>query len=342
MDPPIGQSVTYTHPDRWDLGNLFYCEKITGPTPTDAIATWKDGDSVLALRTQPENHVAIPGDTVTTRTEDCGTCLARWDIGPNVICRVESWLEGMELESNTVRFVREKMPSVPVPELIHNWVDRAWNRTFLLMKRPLGQTLDEAWPGLTHDQARKLAADLAEHTVTLSQFTSPRVETITGCGIADEMFLLTDSRADIATRPSWMPTISPVFTPETLTAHIRARSGEDPPEVGKEFHFYNFALCPTLIYVSVSGPERHDAQVTAISDWQSAGYLPHWWMALRPRACPGFKLGTGLKFDDQAWPYLLSYAIQAEGFDFPIEFYARWREYERKQHGEEEDPWVPE
>ena len=60
MDPPIKDSVTYANPDRWTMGTLMFCEKVTGPAPADAVATWKDGDSTFVLRPQSGNDSHVP------------------------------------------------------------------------------------------------------------------------------------------------------------------------------------------------------------------------------------------------------------------------------------------
>ncbi len=329
MDPPIGHSITYTSPDRWAIGNLWFCEKVTGPAPTDAVVTWEDGNSTFALRPQPENHSQTPGDTKTTRAYDLATREAAWNIGDHVICKTESWVEGLELEGDTIRVVRERMPSIPVPEVIYYWLDRAWNRTFILTKRVSGETFEDAWPKLSLPQAEKIAGDLAQHACTMAKFTSPQIKTITGCGINGEYWLF--GTPAHKTWPSWKPVIRPIFTPETVTAYLRDLGGLDPPDVGDVFHFYHPQMDPTAVFVSVSGPEEEDVRITAITHGIAAGYYPRWWIALKTLVCGGFAMNSGWKPEDFEWNQMLSEAMMDVGFDCPLSWYTRFREYQRAQ-----------
>jgi hypothetical protein len=44
---------------------------------------------------------------------------AVWSIGENAFCKVKAWHEGMDLESKTIAFIREKTLEIPVPNVIH-------------------------------------------------------------------------------------------------------------------------------------------------------------------------------------------------------------------------------
>ncbi|KAI9878385.1 MAG: hypothetical protein M1830_001055, partial [Pleopsidium flavum] len=329
MEPPIGQSVTFTSPDHWTMGTLWFCEKITDSVPLDAVVSWKDNDSTFVLRPQRETDLHTPGDSETTRFYDCGTSAALWNIGENVICKVKSWDEGMELEGDAIRAVRDQIPSVPVPEVIYTWLDKTWNRSFLLLKRVSGQRLEDVWPKLSTDQVLKVAADLAEYTVTLAQFDSQKLETLTGCGVNSEYYLF--GTPDMDTTPSWKPAIRPIFTPETARKYLRDLGGEDPPDIGEYFYFYHPDMGPTNVFVSVSGPEPQDVHITAIIDWEAAAYYPHWWISLKPRVSAGFALGSAQEPEQWEWNEILSNALMDEGFDCPLDWYQRSRQYQREQ-----------
>lgn len=336
MDPPIGHSITYTSPDRWAIGNLWFCEKVTGPAPTDAVVTWEDGDSTFALRPQPQNHSQTPGDTKTNRVYDLATAEAAWNIGDGVICKTESWVEGLELEGDTIRVVKDRMPSIPVPEVIYYWLDRAWNRSFILTKRPSGETFEDAWPKLSTPQAEKIAADLAQHARTMSAFTSPQLKTITGCGILNDAWLF--GAPEWETWPSWKPVIRPIFTPETVTTYLRDLGGVEPPDVGDAFHFYHPIMAPPYVFVSVSGAEEEDVQITAITHWSTAGYSPHWWIALKTLVCGGFAMNSGRTLEDFGWNQMLSEAMMDVGFDCPLSWYTRFIEYRQAQDAKVPSP----
>lgn len=330
MDPPIGQSVTLSSPDHWIMGTLWFCEKVTGSTPPDAVVTWKDGDSVFALRPQPETNVHTPGDTETGKFLDFATSRCWWNIGGNVICKVKSWVEGMDLEADTIRAVQNQMPSVPVPKVIHSWLDEAWNRSFLLYERIPGQSLDDAWSTLSTDQVQKIAEDVAAHAITMAQSRSGKLQKITGYGVIDEDQLF--NPPPFKTTPSWKPTVRPIFTPQTVTAHLLDLFGEGFPDVGEYFYFYHSTMDPRSVFVSVSGPEKEDVQVTAIINWDAAAYFPRWWIALKPQASFGFILGLGHKEEERwKWAETFSNTLIDKGFDCPNEWYLHANEYRNKQ-----------
>ncbi|MCJ1367270.1 hypothetical protein MMC16_006402 [Acarospora aff. strigata] len=310
------------------MGTLYFCEKITGSAPTDAVVTWKDGDSTYALRPQPESSSHTPGDTESTKFYDRGTSAALWNIGDNVICKVKSWAEGMELEGDTIREVQKRMPSIPVPEVIHSWLDQAWDRSFLLLRRVSGQSLDEAWTKLSTDQIVMIAEDLANHTITMTMSRSRQLETITGCHVSGEPGLF--RQAPLNTWPSWKPEVRPFFTSETLTSYLREINNEDPPHVDEEFGFYHADMGPTNVFVSVFGPEKEDVRITAIIDWEAAAYWPSWYIALKPRVSPGFFLDS-VQEEPWKWMQIFSDVLMAAGFDCPQEWYRRAREYTDEQ-----------
>ena len=196
-----------------------------------------------------------------------------------MICKMRSWAEGMELEGDTIRALREKLSSIPVPELVYSWLDRAWDRTFVLYKRPPGDSLEDAWPKLSPDQVLKIAADVAAYAKIMIQLTSPRLETITGCALHSEDHLLGERDRDF--EPKWLPFMRPIFTAETLRTHLRDLGNEDPPRFGDTLYFYHSLMVPEYVFVSVSGPEEKDVQVAAILIWDFSGYYPHWWMAIK-------------------------------------------------------------
>lgn len=114
--------------------------------PQNSIVSWQDSDSIFHLLPR-DDSLALnlgKGDSAIDRIQECGTGGSVWAIGNEVICKVKGWSEGRQLESSTLEFVREEFPSVPLPEVIYSWVDRRFNRTFLIMKRVHARTLNAA------------------------------------------------------------------------------------------------------------------------------------------------------------------------------------------------------
>lgn len=217
MTPPIGVSILRLTPDRWMMGSSKICERGMTPDSANSIISWKDGDYTLYLRERVEEDLSSPDDALETGVvHEGGTSAAVWSIGENAFCKVKAWQEGMELESRTIAFIREKAPEIPVPEVIHTWIDRAWNRTFLILRRVQGRTLDHEWPRLTSDQQTKIASKIAEYCCKLSLLSSFRFESATGHGIV-EPFL--NSTADLS-HPSWIPRPLGPFSSKDLASHL--------------------------------------------------------------------------------------------------------------------------
>ncbi|KAH7304474.1 hypothetical protein B0I35DRAFT_445304 [Stachybotrys elegans] len=164
MLPPIGDSIARIGPQTWILGS--------SATPKDTIIDWRDGESTFYLRHKNQNDL-LSGDPSMDRIHVGGTSAAVWCLGENAFCKVHAWCKGLELEANTLRFVCEKAPEVPVPEVIHSWIDHELNRTFLITKR------------LTSSQRTRIAHDVAQSCALLATHTSSRFETVSGCAPPD-------------------------------------------------------------------------------------------------------------------------------------------------------------
>lgn len=64
------------------------------------------------------------GNSKVDLVHEAGTSAAVWCIGTNTFCKVKSWCEGMELESETIQFVQNNAFGITISEVIHTWVDR--------------------------------------------------------------------------------------------------------------------------------------------------------------------------------------------------------------------------
>jgi hypothetical protein len=118
-----------------------------------------------------------------------GFSSAVWTIGTKAFCKVKAWCAGMELESDTIQFVRWKVPCIPLLEVIHPWVDEEWNRSFLILKRVPGRTLRNAWPQLPSPQRMHIANGIAKYCSKPAAITSLTFESATGRGVL-EPFLM--------------------------------------------------------------------------------------------------------------------------------------------------------
>jgi aminoglycoside phosphotransferase len=93
-----------------------------------------------------------------------GASSAVWAIGNKAFCKVKSWCPGLESEAQTIKFVKERCPQIPVPEVIYEYIDE--DRSFLILGRVHGLTLRDAWADLSpsqHDNILRLVHVVEEH-----------------------------------------------------------------------------------------------------------------------------------------------------------------------------------
>lgn len=209
----------------------------------------------------------------------------------------------MERESNTVAFVATTFPHIPIPKVIYSWVDEQLSRTFLILRRVQGQTLASAWPSLSLDQRADVALSVAQYCRDLTEVTSEKLQSATGCGVL-EPFLTVDSEVSY---PLWKPKPLGPFSRIAAQKYFQRISTLPPPSIRERSHFYHAGLSPTNIILSDGGT------VEAILDWESAGYYPKFWISLKPYRSGGFNLDAP---DDSryAWTNLLESKLSDLGF----------------------------
>lgn len=317
MIPPIDVSVARVNSHCWTMGSSAICEKVTSPesTPTNAIISWQDGSSTFYLREPNEKDFsASKGDAQVDRIHVGGSSAAVWQIGDNAFCKVHAWCEGLELEANTIRFVTRNALGVPVPEVIHSWVDRNLNRTFLITKRVSGQRLEEAWPQMSSDQRTRIAKNLAGYCVTLATRTSSRFETATGCGVYEPRLM----ESAHPSHPTWLPRTLGPLSVEGIVTYMTNMSTEPPPHIDAPFIFYHADLGPTNIMISKDGNV-----ITGIIDWESAAYYPRFWIATKPVVASAFWLESTI-IEPKLWGELFGQALEAVGYKRLDTVYLTW------------------
>ncbi|KAL9117971.1 MAG: hypothetical protein Q9187_005486, partial [Circinaria calcarea] len=139
MDIPVDKSVKLV--GRWAMGSLYFCEHYDNPdsVPSDAVVQWADDGATMCLR---------PQDPVLTSEADGwgqvggydleGTGQAVWHLTPQTWVKVASWQEGDQTEAGTIQFINDRHPEIPTAQIIHAWIDPAWTRSFMIMKRQRG------------------------------------------------------------------------------------------------------------------------------------------------------------------------------------------------------------
>jgi hypothetical protein len=293
-------SICRLTPDRWMLGSSKVCERVTAADPSSAIISWQDGDDIFYLRERVEEDILLPQDGLEPGlVHTAGTSAAIWSIGSNAFCKVKSWCEGLESESDTIQFVSRSVPCIPLPEVVYSWVDYEWNRSFLILKRVHGETLQDAWPRLSSPQRSQIAGQIAKYCSKLAAIMSPRFESATGRGVL-EPFLTQPAEPS---HPSWKPRpLGPLPLADFNTFSSLPHSGD----IGPAFYFYHADLGPSNIMVSEEG------NVEGILDWESSGFYPEFWIASKPLLSAGFYLNC--REGREAWRDLLVSMLMKEGY----------------------------
>lgn len=296
------------------MGSSILCEIVT-VLPENVLTSWTDNqDHMYCLRSAPEALPQQMADAACGPTHDSGTSGAVWVIG-GVFCKVKAWVENMETEADTLKYVRERF-DIPVPEVVYHWVESTSSRSFLILKPVGGKTLQRAWSSLSHQQRRRVAEQVAEYCAILAEETSDRLGTATGCGIRDRH--LSPESPDA---PSWKPMLLPPLSKPEATLYLQ------PMDAGKEFHFYHADLSPTNIMVSDNG------SVTGILDWESAAFYPRDWIGTKPRVSYGFVLEDNvadIEQDKWAWTKLLGKALEGRQFSADVEGFSRFSKAKSK------------
>lgn len=180
------------------MGSKFVCEKAAREEiAKSAAAVWNDDGDFYYLREASDEESFAPNNkAIECMIHKGGTSSAVWAIGSKVICKVKTWCEGMEMESSTLAFVCINFPHIPVPEVVFSWLDAGMNRTFLLIKRVEGQTLQCAWPSLSSQHRLQIASTVAQYCRDLATLQAHSLQTATGLGVL-EPFLNVDAENPI-------------------------------------------------------------------------------------------------------------------------------------------------
>lgn len=305
MTPVIGTSVRRLTPDRWLLGSSKVCERGTTSKPSRAIVSWQDREGTFYYLREQENedYFQPPPVLATELVHEAGTSAAVWSLGSDTLCKVKAWCKELESESNTIRFVKSHAPSIPLPEVIYSWVDYDRNRSFLILKRVNGHTLQQAWPQLSLLQKSQIASQIAKYCSTLAKITSTSFESATHQAVL-EPFLGLPAELDY---PSWKPRPLGPFSLTNFASHSSRQPSTYHSDIGTLFYFYHADLGPGNIMVK-------DGKVVGILDWESAGFYPKFWIATKPTLSAGFFLKSTDVTEKVAWRNLLGSLLEKEGF----------------------------
>jgi len=115
MNPPIEASVLKVSPTRWLLGSTTVICEIVESMPNDAFLDWKSEEGnrycLRWKRYGDETHAKGKATEMEGPVRHAGTSAAVWSFG-GIFFKVKAWRNGMQLESDTIRFINKISTSI--------------------------------------------------------------------------------------------------------------------------------------------------------------------------------------------------------------------------------------
>jgi hypothetical protein len=305
---PIQNSVVEISHSTWRLGCRIECDRITEPDNTSAEAAWRDGEYWYILRsaTSEQPHDATPANSREFRLiHEGGTVSAVWAIGNNAICKVHHCGPDNPSESETIEFIQKRAPEVPVPEVIYSWMDG--DRSFLVLKRVPGTTLRDAWGTMSAIQQESILNEVVHLCDVLASITSERLENVHG-GPVLEPYLAHSGR----------DSLEPLSVFESKRYFFREGLHSNPT-IEERFHLYHPDLGPGNIMI-------FNQKLSAIIDWESAGYYPRFWISTKPSVSPGLNFHPPIpKIAETEWRKRLRMKLEDHGYPRYAEWFMEWK-----------------
>lgn len=325
LDVPAGKSVKLV--GRWMLGSMYFIEPYydTASLPKDAVAKWWDDGAILCLRPQNPALTSEADGWAEAGKKYSSTFSGVWQITPQTMVKVVSWREGSQTEAQTIRFINQNHPEIPTTQILYDWVDHAWTRSFMIMRRAGGVLMDEAMVYMTDSQVQDVADQVAVHIKTLTQHTSNMLETVDHFGVTETRLIGLKPLDILVYSPSCYRQQWPRFTPEEFEAHLKEASNMTSiPDSGPEFVLYNSDITTHNLFVTGLRPGQK-GQLVQIIDWEYTAYWPRYWVATCASPDEAFVLEKGGRADIR-WALCLNKALVKAGFESKLEWWNTFRD----------------
>ena len=293
-------------PGQWAIGAYKICQQITDTIPKDQEAVWEDADHVrFCIRPHPVIPAMFDENAQMTpqfHTRAVGIYL----IGRGVLVKVKHIGEGgSSREAETMKLIRKKTPSVPIPEVLHNWKDPKWFCHVTIMREIPGIELDQVWFALDESQKQRLAEEAANHFRTVAEIQSETAQYANGENLCDGLIVppLTDRFPGEWGEPEQNPHR---FNFKQLNEYRQGHRFPSPllsEDYGDRFHLCHMDPNPSHFFISdgvTIPPERpyhffvsdgvtipygkrvHSMplkeqvklHISGIIDWERAGFFP--------------------------------------------------------------------
>ncbi len=303
-DRPVKESIRevdvgpYAEADSWIIGDRLLLRRGRSPS---AGTSWKDGaGGFYTLSEAPFPLPATRRLSLTSHIERQWDASGRgivWLVG-EAVCKVKMLDDDATREHRTVHYLRgKKKLSFAVPDTYYHGEHDG--RYYIILSRPRGKTLGEAWPSL--DEAAK------EHCVSrvveiCKEVSVWRAECISGVDGRDLLDLDLARRKRVAQ-----------CNPVTLESNCKAMRMDC-----SAFVFYHCDLAPCNLMLLAGG-------TLAIIDWETAGFVPRDWIRTKFRVSSGLNM-PGFDHDSRVdWRRRVEGAMRKEGFRDLSERWVLWR-----------------
>lgn len=164
MHFPIQTFISQIDDNRWLIGQEHLCELVHSSSPKDVIAQWSDpAGRSFCIRKARFAASSIPFPPFYT----AGDSAALWQFSGK-IWKVKAVAPNMQMEGETIAFAKARFPNIPVPGVVCRWMDSLCLKSFLVLERAAGQTLDSAWASLAVPQRNLVASTVAGYVEELA------------------------------------------------------------------------------------------------------------------------------------------------------------------------------
>ncbi|KAL9084082.1 MAG: hypothetical protein Q9165_008219 [Trypethelium subeluteriae] len=302
-DNHINKSLKQIDLNTWLIGNFVLHRSLK----QSSTATWNDIDGssyTLTEAPSPPPPTVAPNGPHTALVHEAGDASAVWSIGHVAFCKVRYIEEGVTPESITLNFVRDQQPSFETPEVFHHAFDK--DRSYLIIQRLIGRTLDFVWPSLSEYWKRFYVNAVVEICKEMAEWKGVALGGVDGQRIP-EYYLVTPSGSD-----------------DFGSIEVGCKAlGMDVSQVV----FSHADLGPTNIVVE-------DIPILGkigIIDFEISGFLPKGWVRTKFRISSGMDLSAVASADPTWWRAEVQKALGLAGFADYSDAWMIWRGYRLSQ-----------
>ena len=286
----LRESVLRIGRNRWRLGT-YVCEIADEKSPKITIANWNDSAQNFILRTLEDTDLDTANAPQATEPFHVGGFSSVvWEIGFHAFCKVKTWNSEIEPEAQIISYVNKVAPEIPTPEVIHAWTEH--DRSFLLLKRAQGKTLESAWSEMSRTQRDTAIKTLVDYCKILAQIKGSILGSPSGKPLSEQWLAM---GSELLVGP---------FDHGGFVRYL-SNSGVEPPTIEKSFVFLHLDLSPTNIMVD-------NGAIVCLLDWEHAGFVFPSWLSTKLRLSPAFDFDPPIP--GEVWRQILREALEKSGF----------------------------